>query len=376
MINYLNKIAMKNIQKFILAGLIICISSFLSGQDSLQLKNIQPDKTYKIELKNGKLYEVHVVNINSQFVTVLTKNKTEIKIPVAEIAKISIPLSDTYKIELYDGTVFVGDITKQDSAKVVFTNSTFPSLELSRNKIKSIEKLNQSNYKEGKYWFTNPNSTRYLFGPSAFNLKKGEGYYQNTYAFLNSFNIGITNNISIGGGVELLSTFGSITSGYLKPIFIITPKLGFKVSEKFHAGAGVLFLGTPGIFEDSDYGISGIAYGVGTYGTLDNNFTGGLGWGFIEGEFSARPIITVSAMQRISQKTAFVTENWIIPDKDYYYDNTYHYPEYKYKYRPIFSYGIRFFGEKLSIDIALINNKDIAEFLIIGIPYVDFVVKF
>jgi hypothetical protein len=40
------------------------------------------------------------------------------------------------------------------------------------------------------------------------------------------------------------------------------------------------------------------------------------------------------------------------------------------------SYGVRFFGKKLSVDLGFLNNRDLAEALIIGIPYVDFVVKF
>ncbi|MBE9480617.1 MAG: hypothetical protein IMY69_02855 [Bacteroidetes bacterium] len=42
----------------------------------------------------------------------------------------------------------------------------------------------------------------------------------------------------------------------------------------------------------------------------------------------------------------------------------------------IFSYGVRFFGERISVDLGFINNKDIIEEIVIGIPYVDFVVKF
>ena len=63
----------------------------------------------------------------------------------------------------------------------------------------------------------------------------------------------------------------------------------------------------------------------------------------------------------ISRRIALVTENWFIPLDNYY---------------GVFSYGIRFFGEKISVDLAFLNNSDIAEGLAIGIPYLDFVVKF
>lgn len=180
------------------------------------------------------------------------------------------------------------------------------------------------------------------------------------YLFLNYFNFGITDHISIGGGLEFLSTFGTLASGSFDPIFFITPKVGFEVTEKFHAGGRILYANTPG-FDSNDRSSIGILYGIGTYGTPDHNITGGLGWGFVNGESSAKPIITISGMTRISSRAALVTENWFVPVDSYY---------------GIISYGVRFFGEKMTVDLAFINNRDIAEILIIGIPYVDFVVKF
>jgi hypothetical protein len=266
-----------------------------------------------------------------------------------------------YKIELQDGSVFIGYIIQQDSINLEIKTLSIPKIEIPISKIKSIIELDSSNYKKGRYWFPNPNATRYLFAPSAFNLKKGEGYYQNTYLFLNSFNVGITNNFSIGGGLELLSTLGSLAFGEFSPTFFITPKVGFEVTNKFHVGGGVLYASIPS-FSSAGRTSMGIAYGVGTYGTLDNNITLGMGWGFVNDEFSNNPNITLSGMTRIAKKVALVTENWFIPTSD--------------GYKNFYSYGIRFFGENLAVDLAFINNSDIIQALILGIPYIDFVVKF
>jgi len=263
----------------------------------------------------------------------------------------------TYIIKLEDGSQLVGSLLQTDSQFIVIKTFSIPKIDIPIGRIKSIDIVDEANLKNGEFWFPNPNSTRYLFGPSAFTLKKGEGYYQNTYLVLNSVHVGITDHISIGGGLELISTFGAGS-----PIFFITPKIGFKVTEKFQAGGGILFASTPYIGTGTgDRSSFGIAYGIGTYGTEDHNITGGLGWGFLDGEFSGKPIITISGMTRLSRRTALVTENWIIPTDNYY---------------GLFSYGVRFFGEKMTVDLAFINSPDIAEALIIGIPYVDFVVKF
>ena len=268
--------------------------------------------------------------------------------------------SKIFKVELTDGSIFFGNIKSKDSLSLFIKTNSIPNLEIPKSKIRSIVEVEKENFKNGTYWFPNSNATRYLFGPSAFSLKKGEGYYQNTYLVLNSFNVGITNNISVGGGIEFISTFVSLALGDFNPIFFVTPKISFKASKNVHAGGGILYANTPSFTGNGRNGL-GIVYGIGTYGNADHNLTGGIGWGFVNREFSERPIVTVSGMTRISKKTALVTENWFIPTDNYY---------------NLYSYGIRFFGEKIAIDLAFINSKDIYKSIIIGIPYVDFVVKF
>ena len=266
-----------------------------------------------------------------------------------------------YRVSLKDGSVYIGKIMKKDNLKVVLTNSEISQIEILTSKIEGIEELNPELMKNGSYWFPNPHATRYLFSPSAFNLKKGEGYYQNTLLSLNSFNVGITDHFSIGGALELISTFATLKNpDDFGPIFFITPKVGFNVAKNFNAGGGLLYVGVPSFNSDSREDL-GIVYGIGTVGSTNHNFTGGIGWGYVEGEFSSKPVITFSGTIRISRKTALITENWIVPSESY---------------NGIFSYGVRFFGEKMSVDLAFINNNSISEILVLGIPFVSFAIKF
>ncbi len=298
-----------------------------------------------------------VLNIFCAVFVILVLNAKGQNIPV------SYPFDSTktYVIVLIDGAEFVGNFLQKDTTTFIIKTSLIPKIEIPVNKIKSIDEVMPFNIKKGTYWFTNPNPGRYLFGPSAYNLKAGEGYYQNTYLFLNSFNVGLTDNISFGGGLEFISTFTSIANGNLNPIFYITPKVGFKVAENVNVGAGVLYLSAP--YSSTKRTSMGVTYGVGTLGSTNDNITFGMGWGFVDGTFSNKPFLTVSGMTRVAKKTALVTENWFVPSND----GTYY---------TLISYGIRFFGEKISVDLAFLNNKDIATVFFIGIPYVDFVVKF
>lgn len=257
-----------------------------------------------------------------------------------------------YKIVLIDGSEFVGKFVEKDATNLTISTSSLPKVEIPFSQIKSITKVEDSEFRNGIYWFPNPNATRYFFSPSSFNLKAGEGYYQNSYLVFNSINYGITDFFSIGGGFELISTF---SAG--EPIYYLTPKVGFELTDNFNVGGGLLFLGAAG---ETNFGIT---YGTATYGNRNDNATLGLGWGFFDGEFSSKPNITLSGMKRIKKRLSLVTENWFVPIED----NS-HYG--------ILSYGLRFFSERIAVDLGFINNKDIAEGIAIGVPYVDFVIAF
>jgi len=145
--------------------------------------------------------------------------------------------------------------------------------------------------------------------------------------------------------------------------FFVNPKVSFKVADNFYMGGNILYANT--LKTADEFGGLGTLNGFGTFGNKNNNITGALGWGWADGEFSSNPVITISGMTRVSKRIAFVTENWLIPVSD---ENS--------GYYGLFSYGIRFLGEKTSIDLAFINNPEIARGIIIGIPWLDFVINF
>lgn len=285
-------------------------------------------------------------------------------------AKNGIDTASFVRVETTDGAEIFGKLLSNDSVQVSVSTTSLGVVTISKSKISKMEVVKKDDVKGGKYWFENPNSTRYFVGPSAFNLKPGEGYYQNNYLLLNSVNVGITKNISIGGGFELLSTFAEGSGG---PIYYFTPKIGFKLAKSIHAGGGLLYASVPDISSHSGKNRAGLGAGFAmlTFGDMDNNITLNGGYGFVKGEFSKRPMITFSGMKRIGRKTSLVTENWFVPVQEWTYNG-----QDEYKYHGFVSYGIRFFGESISVDLGFINNKDIMEVILIGVPYIDFVVKF
>ncbi len=209
-----------------------------------------------------------------------------------------------YNIETNDGNTYMGHIITQDSLKILFISDKLGKINILKDDIKEMYPLNIEKIKDGKYWFENPQATRYFFSPNGYGLQRGEGYYQNVWVLINSFAYGLTENISIGGGAVPLFFFG----GAPTPIWA-TVKLSIPVIEdRINMGVGVL-AGT--VIGEEETGF-GILYGISTFGSKDNNVSIGLGYGYAGGEWAKSPIININAMIRTGARGYFLTENYII----------------------------------------------------------------
>jgi hypothetical protein len=185
--------------------------------------------------------------------------------------------------------------------------------------------------KEEKTAVLTPNShyTRYFFVPNAFPLKKTSGYLQTTYLMGWSANYGVSDYTSIGFFTTL---FG-------QP-FIVTPKIGVKVSDHWHIGGGVLlgYIGDP----------FGITYGLSTWGNIEKNVTVALGWAFGGGGIRQSPMLSVNAMTRISKSWMLMVESWMLTDEA--------------SDAHIFLYGVRWHrGGKNSLDAGFAIHREVIE---------------
>lgn len=340
----------KCLQKIFLFGLFIALCSIAFSQD-LVVKINGDTLICKITSIDKEKINTQIKRNNTSLSTFIYLDQVKTySFGLLEKLKAELDTHAVYNIELNEGSEIYAKIIDIGQDELTLESATLGKLNVKVYHIRKIESKEFSVDKKGKYWFPNPNATRYFFAPSAMNLEKGSGYYQNVYILLNMFNYGVTDWFSVGAGFEFISTFSSET----KPIAFITPKVGFPVGEKFHLGCG--FIG--GFFAEET---AGMFYGLGSYGSTDKNVSVGLGWGFVGGEFQENPFVTLSGMLRVGRKFSFVSENWFLPTEGYY---------------AVISYGGRFFGPKMSVDIGFLNNLDIIEFLPVGIPYVDFVLKF
>ncbi|HEY0042069.1 MAG TPA: hypothetical protein VGB71_15465 [Flavisolibacter sp.] len=259
---------------------------------------------------------------------------------------ITLDTSVNYLVKLADKSEFVGKYLEKTPDYLVFRTAAIARLQIQFERIASIQELNPATMKGNVYWSPNPRPTNYFFWPSAINLKKGEGYYQNNMLFLNSAHYGITDNISVGGGVELLTLFSGT------PVLFFTPKITFPVGKNFHTGGGLLLFTVP------DEGSAGFLYGSATMGSIEHNLSGSVGFGFAGSEFASTPLLNISGMTRVSRKLMLMSENWIIPVPDEVFT--------------AFSFGIRFLGDKIAADVGLIFSPEAG----VPFPIGGFSVKF
>jgi hypothetical protein len=145
----------------------------------------------------------------------------------------------------------------------------------------------------------NEHDTRYFFAPTAFNLKKGQLYYNTVYFLLHDIQYGISDQFSFGMGTTIIGL----------PVYF-TPKLSIPTGKRSAIALGdMLILGTYG----SDV-VGNLIYGTFSQGGMNGNFS--LGGGYlatndsdITGRTSAG-VINISGVTRVSPYIYLLSENY------------------------------------------------------------------
>lgn len=142
--------------------------------------------------------------------------------------------------------------------------------------------------------------TRYFFAPSAYNLRKGELYYNTVYFLLHDIQYGISDNFSIGMGTSVAGI----------PIYL-TPKVSFPIGEKSAFAVGDMFImGTYGT--DA---LGNLLYGSFSTGGIQGNTSIGLGYLLTnESDITAQTssiVFNLSGMVRVSTYISLLTENYL-----------------------------------------------------------------
>ncbi len=216
-----------------------------------------------------------------------------------------------FRVTLRTGTAFDGKLTAHQPQQLEFLTVDLGTVSVERSNILRLQELTTELVQRPANWMDIGNGNRLFFAPTARNLRRGEGTLQDITLYFVGANYGITDNFSMGAIVSVLP---GVPLRY--QFLALTPKFSARISENWHAGAGVLYLRIPDFDQDNKASGVGLAYGVATYGSADNNFTVGLGYGFAGGEIGSTPVLQVGGQRRMSRRVSLITENYIIANSN------------------------------------------------------------
>lgn len=275
-----------------------------------------------------------------------------------------------YSISLNDGTILNGKILSFTNNKINLISPNLDNVNILTKSVIEIKNLKITKLKADMF-YENQHSSRYFYAPSAIPMEKGEGYFQDIYLLFISGNYAVSNHTTIGGGFSIIPGIGIDNQAYF-----INAKVAYQITEKFYLGGGGLLFGV----ENSSIGLG---YAIGTYGSKDHNATLGIGYGYFDDELMETPVFTLCGMTRVSKRISLMTENWfgnVIYDDENCYEispgNYYCEDKEVTEFHWLFCYGLRFFSNKISVDLGFMNAPTGEELFFPGIPYLDFVVRF
>ncbi len=189
--------------------------------------------------------------------------------------------------------------------------------------------------RNGRLQKKDPNSSFYLFSPSAFAIENGKLYCRDFCLFYPSLNYGLANIVSAQAGL-----FWYPGMDYENTPYVGNLKLTAFESKIFSLAAGITYVNLPVIQKEKIYS-TGFAFVTGTFGNRYNHASISAGLGYIQKESEwqreDKPIIIAAGNLRILNSVSIVTENWFFPDEKI--DDS------------LVSLALRFFGRQIAVDL-------------------------
>ncbi len=236
-------------------------------------------------------------------------------------------------IRLKDGSRVAGRIVEEKDGQIEVTTPAGGRLRIARTAVESIlPRLAGDDLPD-------PNDSRLFFAPTGRPLRKGIGQFTVHELMFPGVSYGLTDNVTLMGGFSILPGLS-----LEEQLVYFAPKIGARVSERFAVSAGYLFAR---VAEEGFRDGAGIGFAVATYGGAENSLTAGLGVAHSGGD--ATPILMVGGQARLGRRLFFLSENWLILSG-----------EVGLGEQP-FSAGLRFCGDRVSVDFGLILVGELIE---------------
>jgi hypothetical protein len=227
-------------------------------------------------------------------------------------------------VKLTSGTTHYGQVTESpDSVTIALASGG--TLTIPRSQVRSISSV-RGQLHNGDFWARDLNETRLFFAPTARTLPSGDGYVS-VYMFVLPFiGYGVTDAVTLAGGV--LPFFG----GDVPVVGYVAPKIQVLSRDRVQAAVGGLAF----FSSDADESV-GILYAVTSLGqSSDASVSLGAGFGYAGSDMANTPVLLAGFERRVGRRIKLVSENWIFPRDGV-----------------LLSFGPRFMGERMSGDLGL-----------------------
>ena len=203
------------------------------------------------------------------------------------------------RLILQNGGMYEGEVLEIDESTFLINTLQLGHMRITKTDIASItyisaDEVGQMNMSSNRTGDINPQATRYFFAPSAMQLKKGEGYYQNAWLIYNQVSYGISNNLTIGMSMTPVGTGGTV-------------KFGLDISDNFHISAGGIAI-IP-FWDDEPVGIG---FANMTFGNERKNIS--IAYGNAFSDDGNEHMLNVSGMLELNYRMWLITENYFLAD--------------------------------------------------------------
>ncbi len=209
--------------------------------------------------------------------------------------------------------------------------------------------------KNGRLQKRDPNSSFYLFSPSAFAIESGKLYCRDFCLFFPSLNYGLANVLSAQAGL-----FWYPGMDYKNAPFVGNLKITPLETNIFSFAVGVTYIDLPEIKKERILS-TGFAFVTGTFGNRYNHASVSAGWGYIQKESEWQrednPIIIAAGNLRLLDFVSFVTENWFFPDEKIE--------------DSLLTMALRFFGRQIAVDLGATFSVSSIQEKIAPIPVIN-----
>ena len=233
------------------------------------------------------------------------------------------------KIELKDGSILIGTLVGEDSLGVDFRTVSGMTARIAHTQIRYkfpyqtfTEKSKDTIQHEE---LVDPNRTRLFLMPTARPIGNGNGYFSAYEIFFPTLAFGIGNFLSVAGGM-------SIFPGSSEQLLYFAPKVTLLNTSNISIAAGGFYIGFGGENDGTT-----MLYGTATFGNERSSLTIAAG---IPTERNQNSLIVIGGELQTSSSLKLITENWIFSNSILY------------------SFGIRFFGEKLAADLGFMRSSE------------------